>query len=452
MLGLGSLARKVFGTPNDRRVKAVRPLVDRINALEPEFQALSDEGIRAKTQELRDRLGKGESLDALLPEAFANAREAARRTLGLRPFDVQLIGGIFLHRGDIAEMKTGEGKTLMATLPVYLNALTGRGVHVVTVNDYLVKRDAEWMGLVYHALGLTVGVVVPGQPEEEKKLAYDADVTYATNNELGFDYLRDNMKSDLAQVNQRDHYFAIVDEVDSILIDEARTPLIISGPSQDRSDLYIAIDKVIPELTPEHYDLDEKQRTTTLTEDGNEYVEQRLHALGLLPPDATLYDPESTTLVHHVTQALRAHVLFKRDKDYIVRGGEVMLIDEFTGRMMTGRRLSEGLHQAIEAKEAVQIKPENVTLASVTFQNYFRLYEKLAGMTGTAMTEAEEFLEIYKLGVVSVPTNLPVIRKDNDDQVFRTAREKYEAIVEEIGRASKAGQPILVGTTSIEKS
>ncbi len=331
-------------------------------------------------------------------------------------------------------------------------ALFGRGVHVVTVNDYLVKRDAEWMGLVYHALGLTVGVVVPGQAEEEKKAAYAADVTYATNNELGFDYLRDNMKNDLAQVNQRDHYFAIVDEVDSILIDEARTPLIISGPSQDRSDLYIAVDKVIPELTREHYDLDEKQRTTTLTEEGNEYIEQRLHELGILPADATLYDPESTTIVHHVTQALRAHVLFKRDKDYIVRNGEVMLIDEFTGRMMTGRRLSEGLHQAIEAKEAVQIKPENVTLASVTFQNYFRLYEKLAGMTGTAMTESEEFLEIYKLGVVAVPTNLPVIRADHDDQVFRTAREKYEAIVEEIGRAHKAGQPILVGTTSIEKS
>jgi preprotein translocase subunit SecA len=453
MLGLGSIARKVFGTPNDRKVKSVRPLVDRINALEPEFRALSDAGIIQKTQEFKDRLAhKGETLDDLLPEAFANAREAARRALGLRPFDVQLMGGIFLHQGNISEMKTGEGKTLMATLPAYLNALTGRGVHIVTVNDYLVKRDAEWMGLVYHALGLSVGVVVPGMAEEDKKGAYGADVTYATNNELGFDYLRDNMKSDLAQVNQRDHYFAIVDEVDSILIDEARTPLIISGPSQDRSDLYVALDKVIPELTPEHYDLDEKQRQTTLTEEGNEFVEQRLHALGILEEGATLYDPESTTIVHHVTQALRAHVLFKRDKDYIVRDGEVMLIDEFTGRMMTGRRLSDGLHQAIEAKEGVQIKPENVTLASVTFQNYFRLYDKLAGMTGTALTEAEEFMEIYKLGVVSVPTNLPVIRKDHDDQVFRTAREKYAAIVEEIGRAQASGQPILVGTTSIEKS
>jgi preprotein translocase subunit SecA len=452
MLGLGTIARKVFGTPNDRRVKALRPTVERINALDPEFRALSDAGIRDKTVEFRGRLARGESLDDLLPEAFANAREAARRALGLRPFDVQLMGGIFLHQGNIAEMKTGEGKTLVATLPVYLNALTGRGVHVVTVNDYLVKRDAEWMGLVYHALGLSVGTVVPGMSEEEKKSAYAADVTYATNNELGFDYLRDNMKSDLAQVHQRDHYFAIVDEVDSILIDEARTPLIISGPSQDRSELYVAIDKVIPELKPEHYDLDEKARSTTLTEDGNEYVEQRLRALGLLPQDASLYDPESTTVVHHVTQALRAHVLFKRDRDYIVRGGEVMLIDEFTGRMMTGRRLSDGLHQAIEAKEGVQIKPENVTLASVTFQNYFRLYEKLAGMTGTAMTEAEEFQEIYRLGVVAIPTNMPVIREDHDDQVFRTAREKYAAIVEEIGCAHRESQPILVGTTSIEKS
>ena len=453
MLGLGTIAKKVFGTPNDRRVKATRPMVERINALEPDFRALSDAGIRDKTQEFRDRLAhKGETLDDLLPEAFANAREAARRALGLRPFDVQLVGGIFLHQGNISEMKTGEGKTLMATLPVYLNALAGRGVHVVTVNDYLARRDAEWMAKVYHSLGLTVGVVVPGMSETDKKVAYDADVTYATNNELGFDYLRDNMKSELSQVLQRDHYFAIVDEVDSILIDEARTPLIISGPSQDRSDLYVTIDKLIPELTAEHYDLDEKQRSATLTEDGNEYLERRLRELDLLKPEDSLYDPESTTLVHHVTQALRAHVLFKRDKDYIVRDGEVMLIDEFTGRMMTGRRLSEGLHQAIEAKERVQIRPENVTLASVTFQNYFRLYEKLAGMTGTAATEAEEFFEIYKLGVVEIPTNKPIARADHDDQVFRTSAEKYAAIVEEIGRAHEAGQPILVGTTSIEKS
>ncbi len=452
MLGLGSIAKKVFGTPNDRRVKATRPLVEKINALEPEFTALSDEQIAAKTAEFRDRLSAGESLDDLLPEAFANAREAARRTLGLRPFDVQLMGGIFLHQGNIAEMKTGEGKTLMATLPVYLNALTGRGVHVVTVNDYLARRDAEWMGLVYHALGMSVGVVVPGMPEDEKKAAYAADVTYATNNELGFDYLRDNMKSNLEQVLQRDHYFAIVDEVDSILIDEARTPLIISGPSQDRSELYIAIDKLIPELTSEHYEFDEKQRSTTFTEEGNEYLETRLLEAGILKEGATLYDPESTNVVHHVNQALRAHVMFRRDKDYIVRGKDIVLIDEFTGRMMAGRRLSEGLHQAIEAKEGVPIQPENVTLASVTFQNYFRLYEKLAGMTGTAATEAEEFAEIYRLGVVEVPTNRPVIRDDQDDQVFRTAREKYEAIVEEIKRAHEAGQPILVGTTSIEKS
>jgi len=452
MLGMGSIARKVFGTPNDRKVRSTRPTVEKINALEPEVEARSDEEIRAKTDELKERLAKGESLDDLLPEAFANAREAARRAIGLRPFDVQLMGGIFLHEGNIAEMKTGEGKTLVATLPVYLNALTGRGVHVVTVNDYLARRDADWMGKVYHALGLTVGVVVPGMTEEDKKAAYAADVTYGTNNEFGFDYLRDNMKSDLAQVHQRDHYFAIVDEVDSILIDEARTPLIISGPAQDRSELYISVVAVIPKLTAEHYEFDEKQRTATFTEEGNEFVERRLREMELLGHDASLYDPESTNIVHHVNQALRAHVLFKRDKDYIVRNGEVVLIDEFTGRMMSGRRLSEGLHQAIEAKEGVGIRPENTTLASVTFQNYFRLYEKLAGMTGTAATEAEEFAQIYGLGVVEVPTNMPVVREDNDDQVFRTAREKYAAIVEEIARAHGQGQPILVGTTSIEKS
>ncbi|HLS58758.1 MAG TPA: preprotein translocase subunit SecA [Paracoccaceae bacterium] len=452
MLGLGAIARKVFGTPNDRKLKSIRPLIAQINALEDDFRALSDDGIRAKTAEFRERVAKGESLDDLLPEAFANAREAARRAIGLRPFDVQLMGGIFLHQGNIAEMKTGEGKTLVATLPTYLNALTGRGVHVVTVNDYLARRDAEWMGIVYRFLGLSVGVVVPGQSEEEKKAAYAADVTYGTNNEFGFDYLRDNMKSELGQMYQRDHYFAIVDEVDSILIDEARTPLIISGPSQDRSDLYTKIDKVIPSLAPEHYEIDEKMRSSILTEEGHEFVEAKLREAGILEESVGLYDPESTTLVHHVNQALRAHTLFKRDKDYIVRNGEVVLIDEFTGRMMAGRRLSEGLHQAIEAKEGVQIKPENVTLASITFQNYFRLYEKLAGMTGTAATEAEEFLEIYNLGVVEIPTNLPIARRDEDDQVYRTPREKYEAIVAEIEKASKAGQPCLVGTTSIEKS
>ncbi len=452
MLGLGTLARKVFGTPNDRKVKSVRPLVAQINALEPQFAALSDEEIIAKTAEFRERVAKGESLDALLPEAFANCREAARRALGLRAFDVQIKGGIFLHQGNIAEMKTGEGKTLVATFPAYLNALTGKGVHVVTVNDYLAKRDAEWMSKVYGALGLTTGVVYPYQPDAEKREAYRADITYATNNELGFDYLRDNMKGSIEEMSQRGHYFAIVDEVDSILVDEARTPLIISGPSQDRSDLYITVDKLIPKLSPEHYKVDEKTRNVTYTDEGNEVIEQLLRDAALLSGDASLYDPESTTLVHHVTQALRAHALFNRDQQYIVRDGEVMLIDEFTGRMMKGRRLSDGLHQAIEAKEGVKIQPENTTLASVTFQNYFRLYEKLAGMTGTASTEAEEFMEIYKLGVVEVPTNRPIARVDEHDQVYRTAREKYEGVINAIREANVRGQPILVGTTSIEKS
>ncbi|QHQ36922.1 preprotein translocase subunit SecA [Algicella marina] len=452
MMGLGTIKKKVLGTPNDRKIKAVRSTVARINALEPEFQALDDAGLIAKTAEFRQRFANGETLDSLLPEAFANAREAAVRALGLRPFDVQLMGGIFLHQGNISEMKTGEGKTLMATLPVYLNAIAGRGVHVVTVNDYLARRDAEWMSSVYAALGLTTGVVVPGVDGVEKQKAYASDVTYATNNELGFDYLRDNMKTDLSEIFQRDHYFAIVDEVDSILIDEARTPLIISGPAEDRSSLYVTIDKLIPALTEEHYEIDEKFRQTTLTEAGNEFLEQRLHADGLLTGDASMYDPESATLVHHVTQGLKAHKLFKKDKDYIVRNGEVMLIDEFTGRMMEGRRLSDGLHQALEAKEDVDIKPENVTLASVTFQNYFRLYEKLGGMTGTAQTEAEEFQTIYGLGVVEVPTNLPIKRADEDDRVYRTEREKYEAVVERVVEAHKAGQPTLVGTISIEKS
>ena len=452
MLGLGTLARKVFGTPNDRKVKSVRPLVAQINALEPQFAALSDEDIIAKTAEFKERVAKGESLDALLPEAFANCREAAKRALGLRAFDVQLKGGIFLHQGNIAEMKTGEGKTLVATFPAYLNALTGKGVHVVTVNDYLAKRDAEWMSKVYGALGLTTGVVYPYQPDAEKREAYKADITYATNNELGFDYLRDNMKGTIEEMSQRGHYFAIVDEVDSILVDEARTPLIISGPSQDRSDLYITVDKLIPKLSPEHYKVDEKTRNVTYTDEGNEVIEQLLRDAGLLSAEDSLYDPESTTLVHHVTQALRAHALFNKDQQYIVRDGEVMLIDEFTGRMMKGRRLSDGLHQAIEAKEGVKIQPENTTLASVTFQNYFRLYDKLAGMTGTASTEAEEFMEIYKLGVVEVPTNRPIARVDEHDQVYRTAREKYEGVVKAIREANAKGQPILVGTTSIEKS
>ena len=452
MLGFGTIAKKVFGTANDRTVNAVRPLVDKINALEPEFEALSDDEIKARTKTLAERANGGESLDDLLPEAFANCREAAKRALGLRAFDTQLMGGIFLHQGNIAEMKTGEGKTLVATFPAYLNALTGKGVHIVTVNDYLAKRDSEWMSKVYGALGLTTGVIYPQQPEAEKKTAYACDVTYATNNELGFDYLRDNMKSELNQMFQRHHNFAIVDEVDSILIDEARTPLIISGPAQDRSEMYAAIDKIVPDVSDDHYTLDEKTRQVTYTDEGNDFIEAKLSEAGLLPEGQTLYDPESATLVHHVNQSLRAHKLFTKDKDYIVRDNEVVLIDEFTGRMMAGRRLSDGLHQAIEAKENCAIKPENVTLASVTFQNYFRLYEKLGGMTGTAATEADEFKEIYNLGVVEVPTNRPIARADEDDQVYRTATEKFAGIVEEIKEAHANGQPILVGTTSIEKS
>mmetsp|Transcript_27405 Transcript_27405/g.50411 ORF Transcript_27405/g.50411 Transcript_27405/m.50411 type:complete len:904 (-) Transcript_27405:2687-5398(-) len=452
MLGFGKIAKKVFGTPNDRKVKATRPIVEKINALEAEFEKLTDDDIKDKTKELSDRAKGGESLDDLLPEAFANCREAAKRALGLRAFDVQLMGGLFLHQGNISEMKTGEGKTLVATFPAYLNALTGKGVHVVTVNDYLAKRDAEWMSNVFSVLGMTTGVVYPQQPDDEKRAAYACDVTYATNNELGFDYLRDNMKGELADMSQRDHHFAIVDEVDSILIDEARTPLIISGPSQDRSEMYIAIDKLIPDLQDDHYTVDEKSKNVTFTDEGNEFLEQHFHARGLLPDGQSLYDPESTTIVHHVNQGLRAHKLFTKDKDYIVRDAQVVLIDEFTGRMMAGRRLSEGLHQAIEAKEGCEIQPENVTLAQVTFQNYFRLYDKLGGMTGTAATEAEEFQEIYGLGVVEVPTNRGVARVDEDDAVYRTAREKFDAIVDTIKEAHKKGQPILVGTTSIEKS
>ncbi|WBU64230.1 preprotein translocase subunit SecA [Paracoccus aerodenitrificans] len=452
MLGLGNVAKKVFGTPNDRKVKSVRLLVARINELEPEAQARSDEQVIEKTRELQSRAQGGETLDALLPEAFANCREAARRALGLRAFDTQLMGGIFLHQGNIAEMKTGEGKTLVATLPAYLNALSGKGVHVVTVNDYLAKRDAEWMGKVFTALGMQTGVVYPFQPDEEKRQAYQADVTYATNNELGFDYLRDNMKGSVEQMVQRDHYFAIVDEVDSILIDEARTPLIISGPSQDRSELYQTLNGFMPQLEESHFTIDEKTRNATFTEEGNEVLEQRLLEAGVLAEGQTLYDPESVTIVHHANQALRAHKLFQKDQNYIVKDDEVVLIDEFTGRMMKGRRLSDGLHQAIEAKEGVKIQPENVTLASVTFQNYFRLYEKLSGMTGTAVTEAEEFADIYKLGVVEVPTNRPIARVDEHDRVYRTGTEKYAAVVEAIREAHEKGQPILVGTTSIEKS
>ena len=452
MLGLGKIAKKVFGTPNDRRIREAQNIVESINALEKDFSVLPDSEISSKTKEFKERLEKGETLDMLLPEAFANCREAAKRALGLRAFDVQLLGGIFLHRGNISEMKTGEGKTLVATFPAYLNALVGKGVHIVTVNDYLAKRDADWMSKVYTALGMTTGVVYPQQEDEEKLEAYSCDITYATNNELGFDYLRDNMKPSIDQIAQKHHYFAIVDEVDSILVDEARTPLIISGPAQDRSELYIKIDKLIPTLEEMHFTIDEKSRNVTFTDEGNDFLELQLRERDLLPENQSLYDPESTTVVHHVNQGLRAHKLFTKDKDYIVRDKQVVLIDEFTGRMMSGRRLSEGLHQAIEAKEGCEIQPENVTLASVTFQNYFRLYEKLSGMTGTAATEADEFMEIYKLGVLEIPTNKPVTRSDEDDRVYRTAKEKYEAIVKEVKEANKKGQPVLLGTTSIEKS
>ena len=451
MLSFGALATKVFGSANDRKVKKYANAVDAINALEPEVAALTDEGLRARTEEFRKRLADGETLDDLLPEAFATVREAAKRTLHQRHFDVQLIGGMVLHEGRIAEMKTGEGKTLVATLPVYLNALTGRGVHVVTVNDYLASRDAAWMSVIYEFLGLTVGSIVHDMGDEQRKAQYACDVTYGTNNEFGFDYLRDNMKFADTEMVQRGHYFAIVDEVDSILIDEARTPLIISGPLDDRSDFYTTIDVFIPELTEEDFELDEKTRHVTLTEAGNEHVEQLLNEAGLLKGES-LYDVENVSVVHHVQQALRAHKLFLRDRDYIVKNEEVVIIDEFTGRMMSGRRYSEGLHQALEAKEHVTIQPENQTLATITFQNYFRLYEKLAGMTGTAVTEAEEFMDIYGLDVVEVPTNKPMIRNDEDDEVYRTAQEKYLAIIELIKEAQKKGQPMLVGTTSIEKS
>ena len=452
MLGFGVISKKLFGSANDKKIKQSKPLVEKINNLEEKFKAFSDNEIIQKTDELRSRVTSGEALDNLLPEAFANVREAARRSIGLRAFDTQLIGAIFLHQGNIAEMKTGEGKTLVATFPAYLNALSGKGVHIVTVNDYLAKRDAEWMGKVYNALGMKTGVVFPQQPENQKAEAYAADITYATNNELGFDYLRDNMRPDLSEMVQREHNYAIVDEVDSILIDEARTPLIISGPSDDRSELYVKIDQLIPSFMDNHFSLDEKTRVVTITDEGNEFIESKLHEIGLLPEDQTLYDPESTSLVHHVTEALKAHKAFKKDKDYMVRNNEVLLIDEFTGRMMVGRRLSGGLHQAIEAKEGCEIQPENITLASVTFQNYFRLYSKLSGMTGTATTEAEEFLEIYGLGVMDIPTNEPVARLDEHDAVYRTSTEKYNAIVTEIKASVKKGQPVLVGTTSIEKS
>jgi preprotein translocase subunit SecA len=451
MLGLGNLGRKVFGSANDRRVKRYQPTVDAVNALEPEYQRLTDAELRAKTDDFRKQVADGTPLKSILPHAFATVREAAKRTLGQRHFDVQLVGGMVLNEGSIAEMKTGEGKTLVATLPVYLNALAGRGVHVVTVNDYLARRDAEWMGRIYSFLGLSVGVIVHGLQPTERRAAYAADVTYGTNNEFGFDYLRDNMEYNLQNMVQRGHYFAIVDEVDSILVDEARTPLIISGPTEDRSELYVAVDGLIPQLAGGDYELDEKVRAASFTEEGTERIEGLLTEKGLLK-GGSLYDVENVAIVHHVNNALRAHKLFQRDKDYIVKNDQVIIIDEFTGRMMEGRRYSDGLHQALEAKEHVKIQPENQTLASITFQNYFRLYEKLAGMTGTAATEAEEFINIYNLDVVEVPTNRPMVREDDHDEVYRTAEEKYAAILDLIDDCKSRGQPVLVGTTSIEKS
>ena len=448
---LSTVLKKVFGSSNERRLKGYVPNIAAVNALESEFAALSDEQLRARTVEFRAALAAGKTLNDIAAPAFAAVREAAKRTLKQRHFDVQLIGGMVLHEGAIAEMRTGEGKTLVATLATYLNALAGKGVHVVTVNDYLARRDSQWMGQIYNFLGMSVGVIVHGLDDDERRKAYASDITYGTNNEYGFDYLRDNMKYSIEEMVQRGHFFAIVDEVDSILVDEARTPLIISGPSEDRSDLYKSVDILIPSLKREDFELDEKQRTVNLTEAGNEHVEELLRAAGLMK-EGSLYEASSVTLVHHVNQALRAHKLFQLDKDYIVRNGEVVIVDEFTGRMMPGRRYSEGLHQALEAKEHVQVQPENVTLASITFQNYFRLYGKLAGMTGTAATEADEFAEIYKLSVVEIPTNRTVNRLDEDDEVYRTGAEKLKSVVREIEAANAKMQPMLVGTTSIEKS
>lgn len=451
MVSLGGIARKFFGSAHERRVKTLRPKVAQVNALEEGFSKLSDDQLRQKTDEFRNRLTSGETVDSLLPEAFATVREAAKRVYNMRPFDVQLIGGMVLNDRGIAEMRTGEGKTLMATLPVYLNALEGKGVHVVTVNDYLASRDAETMGKIYGFLGLTTGVILHDLDNDARRAAYACDITYATNNELGFDYLRDNMTFDRNQMVQRGHHYAIVDEVDSILIDEARTPLIISGPLEDRTDFYTLIDTFIPRLFPEDYEIDEKQKTTIFTEVGTEKIERLLSEAGYLKGEG-LYDIENVTVVHHINNALKAHKLFHSDKDYIVRNDEIVIIDEFTGRMMPGRRYSEGLHQALEAKEHVTIQPENQTLASITFQNYFRMYKKLSGMTGTALTEAEEFGNIYGLEVIEIPTNLPVQRRDEHDEVYRTIEEKYRAIVRDIRQSYDKGQPVLVGTTSIEKS
>src|SRR3954470_8322149 len=448
---LGGFAKIIFGSSNDRYVRSLRKIVERINGFEPTISAMNDDELAQQTALFRQRLAEGEDLDDLLPEAFATVREAAKRTLGQRHYDVQMIGGIVLHRGEIAEMRTGESKTLVATLAVYLNALEGKGVHVVTVNDYLARRDAEWMGQIYRFLGMSVGVIVPNMTDQEKKDAYNSDITYATNNELGFDYLRDNMKYSRDHMVQRPFNFAIVDEVDSILIDEARTPLIISGPTDDKSDLYISVDGLVKTLQPSDYDKDEKQKSVVLTEEGTEKAERMLEEAGLIE-GRNLYDVVNTQAVHHLNQALKANVMFKKDIDYIVKEEKVVIIDEFTGRMMEGRRWSDGLHQAVEAKEGVTIEPENQTLASITFQNYFRMYPKLSGMTGTAMTEAPEFFDIYKMNVVAIPTNVSVQRVDEDDVFYKTMTEKFAAIAEELKAKQELGQPALVGTISIEKS
>ena len=448
---IAGLAKSIFGSANDRYVRGLGKYVDAINGFEPTISALTDDELKGQTEIFRRRLAEGTRLDDLLPEAFATVREAAIRTLGQRHYDVQLIGGIALHRGEIAEMKTGEGKTLVATLAVYLNALEGRGVHVVTVNDYLARRDADWMGQIYRFLGMSVGVIVPNMSDQEKRDAYNSDITYATNNELGFDYLRDNMKYSREHMVQRPFHFAIVDEVDSILVDEARTPLIISGPTDDKSDLYIAVDKLVKTFDEADYEKDEKQKSVVLTEDGTEKAERMLEVEGLIE-GRNLYDIANTQVVHHLNQALKANVMFKRDIDYIVKDGKVIIIDEFTGRMMDGRRWSDGLHQAVEAKEGVEIEPENQTLASITFQNYFRMYPKLSGMTGTAMTEAPEFFDIYKMNVVAIPTNVDVRRIDEDDEFYKNITDKFAAIAKEIKARQEKGQPVLVGTVSIEKS
>jgi len=448
---LGGLAKAIFGSSNDRYVKSLRGIVQRIAAFEPTISAMTDEELANQTRLFRGRLDDGQSLDSLLPEAFATVREAARRVLGQRHYDVQMIGGIVLHRGEIAEMRTGEGKTLVATLAVYLNALPGKGVHVVTVNDYLASRDAEWMGRVYKFLGLTVGVIIPNLSDQERRDAYACDITYGTNNEFGFDYLRDNMKYERSLMVQRPYVFAVVDEVDSVLIDEARTPLIISGPTDDKSELYKSVDLIVKQIVAEDYELDEKAKSVTLTEDGTERIERLLEDAGLLE-GTNLYDFENTQVVHHLNQAMRANIVFKRDVDYLVKDGKVIIIDEFTGRMMDGRRWSDGLHQAVEAKEGVQIEPENQTLASITFQNYFRMYPKLGGMTGTAATEAQEFFQIYKMNVVTIPTNVPVQRIDEDDEFYKNIHDKFAAITQSIRDKAANGQPILVGTVSIEKS